>query len=51
MFKETLQWLLDEGDYTWAFEYITITWKNNAKWDAKDKIQGSRNCYGRFNLN
>lgn len=41
MFKETLQWLLDEGDYTWAFEYITITWKNNAKWDAKDKIQAA----------
>ena len=41
MFKETLQWLLDEWDYTWAFEYITITWKNNAKWDAKDKIQAA----------
>jgi len=41
MFKETLQWLLNEGDYTWAFEYITITWKNNAKWDAKDKIQAA----------
>lgn len=41
MFKETLKWLLDEGDYTWAFEYITITWKNNAKWDAKDKIQAA----------
>ena len=41
MFKETLQWLLNEWDYTWAFEYITVTWKNNAKSDARDKIQAA----------
>ena len=41
MFNEVLQWLLDEWDYSWAFEYITVTWKNNAKWDAKDKIQAA----------
>ena len=38
MFKEALQWLLDEWDYSWAFEYITVTWKNNADSDARDKI-------------